>query len=184
MRTSVRMVANTKWDKREAELRAAIEDSRSFSEALRTLGMRAAGGNIRTLRRWVEHFGISTEHFEPNWARRYPTARRAKPLEEVLVERSTYSRAHLKERLYREGLKIPRCELCGQGERWRGLLISLILDHINGVHDDNRLENLRIVCPNCAATFDTHCGRNKRRAPVERECATCSATFRATRDQR
>jgi hypothetical protein len=40
--------------------------------------------------------------------------------------------------------------------------MALILDHINGVPDDNRLTNLRIVCPNCAATFDTHCGRHNR----------------------
>lgn len=44
----------------------------------------------------------------------------------------------------------------------------MILDHINGVPDDNRLENLQVVCPNCAATLDTHCGRKNRREPVWR----------------
>jgi hypothetical protein len=53
--------------------------------------------------------------------------------------------------------------------------MSLILDHINGVADDNRLENLRIVCPNCAATFDTHRGRQNQ---WERDCVRCGATFR------
>ena len=48
-----------------------------------------------------------------------------------------------------------RCELCGQTESWRGRTMALILDHVNGVPTDNRLENLRIVCPNCAATLDT-----------------------------
>ena len=55
--------------------------------------------------------------------------------------------------------------------------MALILDHVNGVGDDNRLENLRIVCPNCAATFDTHCGRNKPRPPRERACKRCGETF-------
>lgn len=57
--------------------------------------------------------------------------------------------------------------------------MSLILDHINGVPDDNRLENLRIVCPNCAATFDTHCGRKNRRQPVLRNCRRCGREFAA-----
>ena len=64
------------------------------------------------------------------------------------------------------------CEMCGQGEEWHGRQMSLILDHINGVADDNRLENLRIVCPNCAATLDTHCGREP--ASLEqRACVRC-----------
>jgi hypothetical protein len=57
--------------------------------------------------------------------------------------------------------------------------MSLILDHINGVPDDNRLENLRIVCPNCAATLDTHCGRKNRRERPVRSCARCGREFTA-----
>jgi hypothetical protein len=55
--------------------------------------------------------------------------------------------------------------------------MSLILDHVNGVADDNRLENLRIVCPNCAATLDTHCGRQNRLTPDDVACARCGTTF-------
>lgn len=56
--------------------------------------------------------------------------------------------------------------------------MSLILDHINGVADDHRLENLRIVCPNCAATLDTHCGRHNRRKLMDRSCVSCGSEFR------
>jgi hypothetical protein len=69
------------------------------------------------------------------------------------------------------------CERCGQGEIWRGERLALILDHINGVGNDNRIENLQIVCPNCAATLSTHCGRNKRTPRVEVQCLRCGATF-------
>jgi hypothetical protein len=70
-----------------------------------------------------------------------------------LVEGSTFSRHHLKERLFAESLKRRECETCGQGEIWRGGRMALILDHINGIPDDHRLENLRILWPNCAATL-------------------------------
>lgn len=55
--------------------------------------------------------------------------------------------------------------------------MSLILDHVNGVSDDNRLENLRIVCPDCAATLDTHCGRANRRTLEEQRCERCDRLF-------
>jgi len=107
------------------------------------------------------------------------------PLSEVLVPNSTYSRGYLKQRLFAEGLKDRRCEMCGQDENWRGRLMSLVLDHINGVPDDNRLENLRIVCPNCAATLDTHCGRKNRKEPEIRACKRCGKEFQAKyRDHR
>lgn len=130
------------------------------------------------LRRYVDEvWQISSEHFDGGASarRRPPVA--AKPLREILVRDSTYSRGKLKERLYCEGVKKRKCEMCGQGERWRGSWMSLILDHINGVHDDNRLANLRIICPNCAATLDTHCGRKNRKQRPTRNCKRCGVGF-------
>ena len=161
----------------ESDARAAIAGSLSWSEALRKLGMRAAGGNFKTLQRYAhEVWHIPVEHFDA-YARSRMLPRRKQPLDEILVSGSTYSRNHLKERLYDEGVKLPVCELCGQGDRWRGQRMALILDHVNGVGDDNRLENLRIVCPNCAATLSTHCGRNKPQPSAEATCARCGKPF-------
>jgi hypothetical protein len=160
------------------EAAAAVAAAQSISEALRLLGLRPAGGNHRTLRRHLERWGIATDHFDPDAGRRANGTRRARPLAEILVEHSTFSRGHLKERLYAAGLKEPCCELCGQGPVWRGTEMALVLDHINGVGDDHRLENLRIVCPNCAATLDTHCGKNLA-LRAERCCSACGTAFKA-----
>jgi hypothetical protein len=167
----------------EEEARAAIADSLNFSEALRKLGMRPAGGNHATLKRYAEEvWKISTAHFDPHAAQREALRRanQPRPIEEILVEHSTFCRTSLKKRLFREGLKYPICEMCGQGEIWMGRRMSLILDHINGHATDNRLENLRIVCANCAATLDTHCGKLSGRPRTERTCVACGSLFYPT----
>jgi hypothetical protein len=89
-------------------------------------------------------------------------------LSDILIINSTYDRGHLKRRLYADGLKKRECEMCGQGEEWQGKKMSLILDHINGVNNDNRIENLRIVCPNCNATLDTHCGKKNKGVKLDK----------------
>jgi hypothetical protein len=164
----------------EEEARAAIAASRSWAEALRRLRMCHKGGNPRTLKKYAELWGISTEHFDPWAAAREALARhhfKPRPLAELLVEGSIVNSANLKDKLYAAGLKERSCELCGQGESWHGRRMSLVLDHVNGVRTDNRLENLRIVCPNCNATLDTHCGRNAALIH-DRPCAHCGQTFR------
>ncbi len=129
------------------------------------------------LKKYARIWGISTDHFDPYASNADVAKRRRQPLEKILVEGSTYSRNNLKKRLYLEGLKQRACELCGQGEDWRGRRMGLILDHINGVSNDNRIENLRIVCPNCAATLDTHCARSRRVSLEERPCVRCGESF-------
>jgi hypothetical protein len=161
----------------EAEARRAVAASRSWSETLRRLGMCASGGAQEVLKKYTRLWGISTEHFDPYAAVRGSGKQRRRPLEEILVERSTFSRNHLKERLYEAGLKQAVCELCGLGEIWRGRVMGMILDHINGISDDNRLENLRILCPNCAATLDTHCAKKRRVTRSEQQCVRCGASF-------
>jgi hypothetical protein len=165
---------------REAEVREAIARSKSWAESLRRLGYCSTGGNWLTLKKYAALWQVSTAHFDPQRAQ--ALARRS-PLEEVLARNSTVARKDVKRRLFQEKLKEPRCELCGQGEEWRGRQMSLILDHINGIRDDHRLENLRIVCPNCAATLDTHCGRKNRLEPRRRSCRRCGARFDASRPE-
>jgi hypothetical protein len=159
------------------EVEDAVVNSQSLSGALRRLGLRPVGGNHKTLHRLIAHYQISTDHLDPNWVLRRRRTSVATPLADVLVERSTYGRDKLKRRLYDAGITQRRCELCGQGEEWYGRRMSLILDHISGVGDDNRLENLQIVCPNCAATLDTHCGRKNAIYELPRRCGHCEAEF-------
>lgn len=157
---------NNKYDK--LLLETIINTSHNFSEVLKKLGENNGCGNRRTLKRYIKkyeiplsHFRTSSEHYQNTL--KIVVSKRRQSLNEILIINSTYNNtSNLKLRLYNEGLKERECELCGQGEEWQGKKMSLILDHKNGIWDDNRLFNLRIVCPNCNATLDTHCGKNKK----------------------
>lgn len=92
------------------------------------------------------------------------------PLFELLKENRPYSSSKLKNRLVSEGLKEDVCEICGQKPEWNGMPLKLQLDHINGDHNDNRLENLRIICPNCHTQTETF--GNKRTKP-HNHCIDC-----------
>jgi hypothetical protein len=83
------------------------------------------------------------------------------PLESVLVENSTYARHALKKRIRKQELIPYVCGCCGIGPEWNDKPMPLILDHINGVNNDNRLENLRFVCSNCDSQLDTYKSRNR-----------------------
>jgi len=88
------------------------------------------------------------------------------PLNAVLVEDSTYPRHSLKSRIIEDGLIEYTCSICGIGPIWQGLPMPLILDHINGINNDNRLDNLRFVCSNCDSQLPTYKSRNKRKRVV------------------
>ena len=85
------------------------------------------------------------------------------PLEAIMVENSSYPRHRLKARILEENLIEYRCSCCDIGPEWNGKPMPLILDHINGINNDNRLENLRFVCSNCDTQLPTYKSKNRRR---------------------
>ncbi len=83
-------------------------------------------------------------------------------LDEILVMNSpAKDTTSLKNRLLKEDLLKNICTSCGLGDVWNKKRLVLHLDHINGNNKDNRLENLRMLCPNCHSQTNTYCG-NKR----------------------
>jgi 5-methylcytosine-specific restriction endonuclease McrA len=150
------------------DLQIAVKSSLSIREVIIKLGLVPAGGNYEQIKSAFKEADINTEHFTGKGWRLHKTfePRPRIPLSKILVKNSTFQSFKLKKRLFFEGLKKPACELCGWAEQSQDGRIPLELDHVNGDHYDNRIENLRILCPNCHSLQPTHRGRNQRRRTI------------------
>ena len=82
--------------------------------------------------------------------------------QEVFVENSSHPRHRVKERIIKQELLPYECSICSMPPEWLGKPMSLVLDHINGVNNDNRIENLRFVCHNCDSQLPTYKSRNRK----------------------
>ena len=144
----------------DAELTAAVKTSSSIRAVLIKIGLVPAGGNYRQVSESIKELGLDTKHFTGMGWRKNRTfdfiPQRA--LKDILVKHSDFQSFKLKKRLFVEGLKTPKCELCDWAEVAQDGRIPVELDHINGDRFDNRLENLRILCPNCHSLQPTHRG--------------------------
>jgi hypothetical protein len=149
----------------EKELRDAVKKSKSIRQVLRELNLRMAGGNYAQVKKYLKFYNINTKHFTGQaWNRGMRGI--GKPLiklEDILVRDSDFQSFKLKKRLFAENIKPQYCEFCGWAEKSKDGRLPLELDHINGDSKDNRLKNLRVLCPNCHSLQPTHRGRNRKK---------------------
>ena len=139
----------------------AVKTSMSYRQVLSKLGLKQAGGNYAVMKNRIKDMGLDTSHMTGQaWNKGKTHTNNIRPIEELLVENSTYQSYKLKLRLIKEGLKQHKCECCGITE-WNGQPAPIELDHIDGNRYNNTIENLRILCPNCHAQTDTYRGKNK-----------------------
>lgn len=144
------------------QIKLACENAQSRRNSLIILGLKRCGSNTKWIDKKIKELHIDTSQWvgqghlrgkTHNWNNKIP-------LEKILIKDSTYSNNNsLKIRLFKAGLLTDKCYIC-EISTWHGKKLSLHLDHINGDKYDNRLENLRLLCPNCHSLTDTYTGKN------------------------
>ncbi len=154
------------------EFAELIRKSHTFREALSLFGLGHKGNNYRTLRERMDYENISYDHLYENIYMKREFGKKT-PMEKVLIEGSKYSRTNLKKRLLEDKLLENKCSVCGLMPDWNGKRLVMVLDHINGIPNDNRLENLRFLCPNCNSQTKTFAGRNANRPVNPKKVCKC-----------
>ena len=154
------------WKPTKEDMISLLREKGSLAGVLRHFGLHAGAGNYKTLRRRLKHDGIEHDLADSYRARKSTR----KPVESYLVPNSTKKGGELKKRLYQSGLLEEKCSVCGLGPEWNKIPLSLTIDHINGNSSDNRLENLRILCPNCHSQTPTFSGKHLRK---KNHCIDC-----------
>lgn len=141
----------------------AIKTSKSIRETILKLGLTETGSAYRIFKQRAKNLNINIDHLlgkgylkgrTHNWALQIP-------IEEILIIDSSYTNTtSLRKKLLKLKLVMDQCAECGLTSEWNNKPITLQLDHKNGIHNDNRLENLRLLCPNCHSQTDTFGGKN------------------------
>ena len=149
------------WKLPLEQFKKIVAKSNSFADVTRHFGFCISSSNYKALRQRLDKEDIDYSHIKlgigSNKNRKFPN--RSIPLEKVMIKGSTYNRTNLKRRLLKNGMLKNRCEICGLEPLWENKKLVLVLDHINGVNNDHREENLRLLCPNCNSQTLTFAGK-------------------------
>lgn len=156
------------------ELEEIVSSSFTYVDVLSKLGYSTGHGqNHKTLKKRLEYYNISTEHFRHKTRTKWTD-------EDVFCENSKVSQHKLRDTFKKKEVVPYQCAICGLPPLWNDKPLVLTLDHKNGKNKDNRIENLRWVCPNCDRQSDTYGMRNKKN--LEKGVILYNVTTNATKE--
>lgn len=161
-----------KWT--EEEFRAAVKNNNTITDIARTLGYSVLGRSQNTIKKWIKKFDIDTSHFWNSTDQLRISGCMAEKLsdDELFSITDRVRGGSVKARIIKRNLLKYECSEC-KITSWNNKNLVLQLDHISGNNKDNRLENLRFLCPNCHSQTDTYCGKHIKKEKNEHHCPDC-----------
>lgn len=165
------------WQISEIKFKEIVLKSHTYKEMLQQLNLDyLSGGNYKTLKARInkEKIDISYLKQRRNKITKENLKKTRTPLEKILVENSSFCRQTMKKRLLEGNFLQEKCSNCGIGNQWNGEPLILQLEHKNGVNNDNRIENLCLLCPNCHSQTKTYAGRKVKK---NYRCSECFKTI-------
>lgn len=139
----------------DEEFEKIVLQSSSFADCLRNLGYKSnSGDSTNKLKEKIQDLNIDISHFSQF------TKKIERNEQNIFIENSTADQKTLRKWYLKGQYTEYKCAICNQEPFWNGQPLTLILDHINGFNHDDRLENLRWVCPNCNYQLETTNGKN------------------------
>ena len=140
----------------------AIQTSISYREVLIALNVIPAGGNYKTLKKAIDYFSLDISHFKHKGHFKGKSLG-SRDIQDYFSNKQTITSHKLRLKLLSEGIFKHQCSNCSLSI-WLGQPIPLELDHINGIHSDNSLSNLRLLCPNCHSLTPTFRGKKRKKS--------------------
>lgn len=150
-------MSKRKWNTQE--LIQAVRTNEHITDVLKKLGLRHSSLNAKTIKKYIEEYKLDTSHWKGQITRQRRVGHESS-VSEVFVANSTFTRSHLKEKILKYNLLPYKCAECVSEPKWNDKLLTLQLDHINGINTDHRIENLRFLCPNCHSQTPNYAGAN------------------------
>ena len=144
-----------------------LTKSKSMREVIISLGLSPNGsGGYRHVKDKIIKLGLEIPKYNYYGD---STLKQKYSDEDVFCENSTFPRQKIKNRIIKNNLLKYECSVCKNNGNWNGFKLSLHLDHINGVNNDNRICNLRFLCPNCHSQTDTYGGKSNKKEKIKKD---------------